>query len=157
MNLKKYLTIMAAGGFIAASAADVPVVKAEKVADKAVKVDGVLSEAVWQKAPAYSNFTHLNASQKKAAEQTFFQVAVSSEGFYWAFRCPDKSIKAQTVQRDGAVWHDDSLEIFMSADDPLPDDPNVRRGRHFLFNPLAARYDDTFTAGISSNRKNVTK
>lgn len=154
MNLKKYLTIIAAGGFIAANASDVPVIKAEQIAARAVKIDGVLNEEVWKKAPSYTNFTHLNASQKKASEQTFFQVAVSSEGFYWAFRCPDKSIKAQTVQRDGAVWHDDSLEIFMSADDPLPDDPNVRRGRHFLFNPLATRYDDTFTAGISSNKWN---
>lgn len=154
MNMLKYFPILFAAvlGLLPSLQADVPTVKAVEVSARAVKVDGVLSEAVWKDAPVYSNFTILNAQTKKAAEQTFFQVAASPEGFYWAFRCQDKSLKGKETLRDGAIWNDDSLEIFMTADDPLPEDPNVRRGRHFLFNILGRQYDATFLAGVSSSK-----
>ncbi len=134
--------------------AQVPSIKAVKVAPKAIKIDGVLNESVWQNSPKYTNFIRLNSNGQKAAEQTVFQVAASSEGLYWAFRSFDKDLQCKITARDGELWQEDSLELFICADDPLPEDPNVRRGRHFIFNALGARYDDTFLAGVSNAKWN---
>ncbi len=152
---KQILTIFLAAIYtVSLLHAQVPAVKAEKIASNAVKLDGLLNESVWTTAPVYTNFTHLNSKNKKAVEQTFFQVAASPEGLYWAFRSIDKSLQCKITARDGELWQEDSLELFISADDPLPEDPNVRRGRHFIFNALGARYDDTFLAGVSNAKWN---
>ena len=131
-----------------------PVIKAEPVKDSEIKFDGVLEEAVWQKAVKNSNFTRWKHPENKAEEPTSFQVAASETGLYWAFDVIDKDIVATVKEYDGAIAREDVIEIFITADDPIPDDPNVHNCRQLLFSPAGVRSDITHLAGTSDRKWN---
>ncbi len=131
-----------------------PVIKAEPVKDSEIKFDGVLDEAVWQKAVKHGNFTRWKHPENKAVEPTSFQVAASETGLYWAFDVVDKDIVATVKEYDGAIAREDVIEIFITADDPIPDDPNVHNCRQLLFSPAGVRSDITHLAGTSDRKWN---
>ena len=87
--LKKSITFAVAALSALTSYADT-VIKAEPVKAGAVKLDGVLNEAVWQRAARHSNFKKFTFKDVPAGEQTVFQVAASTEGVYFAFDIADK-------------------------------------------------------------------
>lgn len=124
-------------------------VKAVPVEENEIKLDGVLDEAVWQNAPKNGNFTVYRHPEKPAGEQTSFQVAASKSGLYFAFEVTDSDTVSTIREFDGGIDSEDSIELFITADDPVPDDPNVHNCRQLLFSPEAVRADYSYVGGIS--------
>ena len=117
--LKKYLVIALAASSFFASHADT-VIKAEPAEVDAIKVDGVLNEAIWQKAARYGSFKKFTYKDVPAEEQTVFQVAASPEGVYFAFDIADKHIVATLDKFDSDLTKfNDVIELFISAVDAL--------------------------------------
>ena len=129
-------------------------VKALPVKDSEIKLDGVLDEAVWKNAPRQSGFTRLKFAETKAAEDTFFQVAASEKGLYWAFDVADKNILSTITNYDGPVAREDVIELFITADDPIPSDPNVHNCRQLIFNAIGTRADLAHQSGVQNSKWN---
>jgi len=75
---------------------------------------------------------------KLASEQTEFVAGQNGHNLYIAVRCYDSrggNLTARCVDMDGAVWEDDSIEIFIAPQ---------YKGRdyyQFIVNPLGTKYD----------------
>ncbi len=154
MTIKKWfgtgLLLLAVG---LAGASEKRTVTAENVDAKAIRLDGKLDEAVWRQAPKNANFTVLGGTNA-AKEDLSFQVAASADGVFFAFDVKDSCLKASMKGRDEALWNDDCIEIFLVAEEHLPDDRNIRGGRQFVFNANAARFDAALMGGDASSRWN---
>ena len=148
--MKKFLFIFSILSLsIALCGAQTASIHPQAVKDGEIKVDGILNENIWQQASLCKNFTILRYKEKPAAEATAFQVAVAPSGIFMAFRIEDKHTVATVKAHDGNMTRpDDVIELFISADNPLPDDPNVRTMRHLLFNFAGTRADGAMLAGV---------
>ncbi|MBO5924488.1 MAG: hypothetical protein J6Q81_08235, partial [Lentisphaeria bacterium] len=150
--LKKSVSFAVAALSALTSYADT-VIKAEPVNAGAVKLDGILNEAVWQQAARHSNFKKFTIKDVPADEQTVFQAAASPEGVYFAFDIADKHVVATLDKFDSDITKaNDVIELFISADDPLPEDPNVRMARQLIFNFKGTRADGSYLAGSRDSK-----
>ncbi|WP_457565504.1 DUF5916 domain-containing protein [Caldithrix abyssi] len=114
------------------------VLQAVKV-NKPPKVDGILNEPCWQKAPKISNFTQreLNEGQP-ATEKTEVAVVYTAEALYigvWCYDSEPQKIIAKEMKRDFFSRSEDSFEIVL---DTYHD---RRNGYLFVINPNGARRD----------------
>jgi len=135
-----------------AGAADKFKVKALPVQDSEIRLDGILDEAVWKKAAKHGSFTVFRHPETPASEKTSFQAAASRSGLYFAFEVTDRDVVASVTGFDGPVDTEDSIELFITADDPIPDDPNVHNCRQLLFSPSGVRADLAYLGGISERK-----
>lgn len=108
---------------VAAGAALAEVVPAALVAtecpfiEQAPVIDGDLTDKCWRQAAWLTDFVRLN-SDSPVQYQTDVAVACDEISLYVAARAvePDPdAIVAECATRDGPVWTDDSLEIFIDA------------------------------------------
>jgi len=129
-----------------------PAAKAVLVEDGEIRLDGVLDEAVWKKAEKYGNFTVFRHPETRASEQTSFQVAASKTGLYFAFEVTDREMVSSYRNFDDAIDREDVIELFITADDPIPDDPNVHSCRQLLFSPAGVRADLSWLGGVSDRK-----
>ena len=104
------------------------------VVAKGPAIDGTLSSPVWQKAPV------LGLGKLESAElgglKTNARVLMDDKNLYVAWECvePATSELAATVKtRDGVIWEDDCVELFVSADN--------KTYYHFIANSAGALYD----------------
>lgn len=101
------------------------------------QIDGKLDDACWTKASQTSNFITCT-SGKMAEEQTTAYLAFDKNNLYVAIRCkdshPDK-IVSNVAERDGSVWQDDSVELFI--------DPGYSQKKYFhlAVNSAGVQYD----------------
>jgi len=82
--------------------------------DKPPKLDGVLDDECWKSADVASNFVRVHAVGL-ARNQSSFRVLYDDENFYVAldFQEADMTkVRATLVERDSAIWTDDSYEIY---------------------------------------------
>ncbi len=96
-------------------------------AEGTVNIDGKLDEPLWSKATLLSAFRTPQADHK-AKFPTEARIAYDAANLYVSFRChePKLSELVTTVtKRDGAVWDDDSVEIFI--------DTNLDRKTYYQF------------------------
>jgi len=100
-------------------------------------IDGKLDDDAWQSSPVFSKFVTADASSP-----TKFATEVRSshdrENLYLSFRCHEPNLAGLVINvndRDGDVWLDDSVEIFL--------DTNLDRKTylHLVFNPEAVASD----------------
>jgi hypothetical protein len=109
-------------------------------------VDGNLDDACWKDAPRVTDFVKLGTEQP-AALQTIVRIAHDDRNFYLAVEClddqPDK-IKADIKTRDGPVWLDDSIEVFITPHNApiLKQYPKNSRYFHFIVNPAGTQFDE---------------
>ncbi len=107
-------------------------------ADKTMQVDGVLAEDVWARARPLNNFI-LIGKNGAPKEKTSVLVAYDKDNLYFAIRAFEENAwappKAEASERDGKVWADDSVEIFIAAPG---DDSNYY---HLAINTKGALYD----------------
>jgi hypothetical protein len=95
-----------------------PEVKAAYV-EKGPVIDGRLEDAVWSGASEESGFhvyPPVRAKDAPAVQPTGFRVVYDNDALYIGVRCgePDPGkIKVESLSRDGGVYHDDSVEIFI--------------------------------------------
>lgn len=99
-----------------------PVVLVPLVAEAPV-VDGKLTDAVWAKA-AVLPLSRLDGGDEKPKHATEAKVLSTKEALFVGVTCTDemKNLKSSERERDGDVWQDDSVEIFLKAGES-PDEP----------------------------------
>ena len=127
-----------------AQAPTLPEVSALRISpDDTPNLDGVLDEAVWQKAPLATDFVQRDPSEgDPASEATEVRVLYSDTAIYFGILCLDSSpelIRRTELRRDDPFDNDDSFGILL---DTFHDHRNA-----FVFriNPLGARFDALIT------------
>lgn len=99
------------------SDADLPTIECVRLETPPV-LDGKLDDACWQKVRKLGNFQRNEPGNVPAQVGTDAWIACDTTNLYIAFRChePEMSrLKATEEKRDGAVYGDDSVEIFLST------------------------------------------
>lgn len=100
------------------------------------QVDGVLDEAVWQRADVLTNFIKWG-STAPAEKLTKVRLAHDGTNLYLALECYQDTSKlcVKAAPRDGNTWSDDSVEIFVNRD------MNAAPLAQFIINAAGAYYD----------------
>jgi|GEM_PF-6870119 len=113
---------------------DVPIMTANLTVATPI-IDGVLSEREFQHASCVTGFFE---GSSLAARQTKTYITYDKDNLYLAFLSPiaKDGLVADITTKDGNVWLDDAIELFLS-----PRDNEVYR---FIFNSNAALYDSKF-------------
>jgi hypothetical protein len=85
--------------------------------DQAPKMDGDLSDPVWSSAPVATDFMNL-ATKELSRVRTEVRAVCDGKKIYFAFHCVEPKygeLKAYATERDGDVWKDDSVEVFLDT------------------------------------------
>jgi hypothetical protein len=87
-----------------------------RAVDVAPKVDGDLSDPAWREATAHA-FVDIRGNE--LAEPATVRMVADRDRttLYLAFTVPDAEIVTRTTERDGPVWEDDSVEIYLASSD----------------------------------------
>ncbi len=114
----------------------------------APKLDGDLSDPAWQGVPALGPLFKLGKTTP-AGQQTTVQVGHDATNLYLGITCWEAHMNGMLAEyepkdRDGNVFLDDSVEIFLQ---PYP---NIMW--HLAFNPLGAQYDARGLTAETENR-----
>jgi uncharacterized lipoprotein YddW (UPF0748 family) len=121
--------------FIPEHVVPIPEVKIPSASSPPV-LDGKLDDAVWQDATRLSlDYTNLGDT---ACVPTEVRIVYDAENLYLAWIChevPNKSIQAKVTERDGPLFDDDSIEIFLDVEG------SARDYYHFALNAIGAKYD----------------
>ncbi|MBI3922074.1 MAG: hypothetical protein HY318_11705 [Armatimonadetes bacterium] len=91
-------------------------------------IDGRLEEDEWSDAAATTGFSALGPTKTMIADQPVLFCKRNSTHLFVAFRLPlptGATPRAQVTQRDGPVWDDDAVEVFL--------DPAHGHGEYFQF------------------------
>ena len=104
-----------------------------------IKVDGLLTESVWQNAPPIGPLTMVEPDEGvPPSMDTEVRVVVDSQSIYFGIMCFDsdpEKIVSYTMQRDAQLRGEDHVKIVLDTF------LNGRTGYIFAVNPNGARYD----------------
>lgn len=102
-----------------------------------IKIDGRLSELAWTRAGQISSFKHY-LGEGDIKNQTKVRLLFDDKALYIAFTCNEtnmKAVKALVKERDGNLWNDDCVEVFL----------DIKGDRlsylHFILNVCGTQYD----------------
>ncbi|MFB0509715.1 MAG: sugar-binding protein [bacterium] len=101
-------------------------------------IDGILDDPGWREAYGVTDFILL-AGEGLAKEQSFAYTLYDNQNLYVAFICMESRmdlINIETFLRDGFVWYDDCIEVFMDTEH------NHTRYYHIISNLAEIRYDE---------------
>ena len=102
-----------------------------------VRVDGLANEAAWRDAAVLTHFT-IFGSFSPASPQSIARVCYDSAHLYLHVKFIEPEVHklvAKATNRDGAVWFDDSVEVFI---DPTHDHEHYFQ---FVVNSLGTQFD----------------
>jgi len=88
-----------------------------RIVKEAPKLDGVLDDAVWKKAPVATGFVSIPRAEKARAD-TEVKIVTDGEWLYFAFHNIEPlygELKAYAINRDDACWQDDAVEVFLDT------------------------------------------
>ncbi len=111
------------------------------------RIDGTLADPLWQKSPLLSLGEAAGAGKPTLA--TTARILMDERFLYIGMDCeePDTtSMKKSATKRDGAVWEDDCIEIFLAAD------PGAGY-KHITLNAANAVFDQDCPFGDANNSK----
>lgn len=103
-----------------------------------VKTDGVLDEDAWTDAAWAGNFSMYNTAETPS-QPTYAAVIWDDENLYFGFKCFDiriGSLEAIAATRDGNIFSDNVVEIFLQPGDDV-NSPYW----HLAANPAAVQFD----------------
>ena len=107
--------------------------------DLAPVIDGDLSDPAWQLAAKVDKFYQVDPVEGMTpSEATVVYIAYDEDNLYFGFYCyteTPENIIASIMQRDGDVWKDDHVRIYL---DPYN---SARDAFIFITNPLGAKQD----------------
>ncbi|MEM3425891.1 MAG: carbohydrate-binding family 9-like protein [Thermoproteota archaeon] len=81
-----------------------------------IRVDGVLDEACWQKAPRSPRFVDL-VSGRPTLYDTFAAVLWDDENLYVGFWVEEPLVTATLTERDSPIYEDNDVELFIAGRD----------------------------------------
>jgi len=100
-----------------------------------VKFDGRIDEGAWKNALTYKGAYPYNTKDYTESPQTIWKLMWDEKYLYVAYQCEDANLLAEKRDRDGAIWDDDCVEIFI-----LPNS-RFRTYWEFIINPYGSIYD----------------
>jgi hypothetical protein len=87
--------------------------------EESVKVDGLLNEPVWEKAPEISDFIQFEPKRGESASlKTTAKILYDENLIYFGFLCYDpqpEKIAAQMTKRDANIPNDDAVGVFLDT------------------------------------------
>ena len=105
-------------------------------------LDGKLDDACWRELPAAGGFMELG-KQDPMAEQTDVQAGYDDKCLYLGIRCHEDAVDGLKTEArksgDPAVFGDDAVEVFLSADPSGV--PNVQLGLNSIGVGMGVGYD----------------
>lgn len=114
-----------------------------------IRIDGALSEAVWQAAPPIGELVQREPRPgQPASEPTEVRVAYNDDALFIAVRCRDSQpdrLRATQMQRDGSLLYDDYLQLLL---DTYHD---RRNAYYFATNPAGVMVDGTISDNNVAN------
>ncbi len=117
------------------------------IVTKAPAIDGTMADAQWQQG-AELVFGPTKEGKIDPNSGTTGRVLFDDQNIYIGVTCKAKDIKAQVAQRDGQVWDDDCIELFVS--------PDLSEGYyHIIVNALGTIYDEYCGAFVKKVEKNL--
>ena len=119
--MKKSLSVLvialglgsAAAGTTTEQTQALPVYELSKTATP-IKVDGKLNDAVWAKAPRFSDF-RMNLDGTPGSYETEARALYDDTFLYFSFHCRDDNIWATLKTRDQHLWEEEVVEVFLQA------------------------------------------
>lgn len=105
---------------------------------RAPAIDGKILPNEWRFAAAATGFVNL-ADGNVAAEQTTFYLTYDTDRLYLAFEAKltsERSPAAAESRRDGGVWADESIEVYLQ-----PAGATADSVRHFIGNSIGTIFD----------------
>ena len=112
-----------------------PALRNVPFAAQAPVIDGKIDEDIWKQALIYTESYPLNMAEKALTPETTFRVLWDATHLYFAFECSDEDIIAPKTERDGTLYNDDCVEIFL-----LPDFAEARYWE-IIINPAESVFD----------------
>lgn len=103
----------------------------------AIKIDGRLTEASWQRAQSTPNFFVFNEVPSQIY-RTYAKLLWDDTNLYIAFNCADPDVRATRKQRDDDIFNEDCVEFF------LMEQYYGAKYNHFMeyeVNPYGTRFD----------------
>jgi len=100
-------------------------------------IDGKLTDEAWKTSVQTGDFMQSDG-EKTVEQKTIAYISYDDNNLYIAFKCFDAGLKdlvAEQAQRDGPLWEDDSVEVFL---DPANEQKDFY---HIIINPKGAIYD----------------
>lgn len=118
----------------------------------AIKADGVLNEAAWDKAASVGDF--IEGPGRKPEVDTKWLVTYDDNNLYMAVLCSEPNtdkLVAKATTRDGNVWGDDSVEIYVD-----PEHQKIKAYFAFFINSKNVVYDRTADPNWSGDWSSAT-
>jgi hypothetical protein len=115
-----------------------------------IRIDGDLSDIAWQKARAIEAFKTFDGKETKAA--TTGLAMTDADFLYLAFRCEEPlmdSLQTTPVPRDGAVYNNDCIEVFIAPFEKRDD------FYHVIVDASGQIYDALTRGGQQDNRYEI--
>jgi len=112
---------------------------------KGPKIEGSLSDPLWQKAPP---LRLLPVPGQDGKLSTTVRLLFDAVNLYAAIECeePDRELQAKTRTRDSDVWADDCVELYVL--------PHPKVGyKQIAINPLGTIFDQSFSPGRGGDRR----
>jgi len=152
MPIRKYILILSASVLLASSFAAGQAAREATAgkAEGAIKIDGVLDEADWGRAPILSDFVQFQPERgAPSAVRTVVRILYDATAVYFGFENTDPEmdkIAARLSKRDSDLKEDDSVAIFL---DTYAD---RRACYYFMTNLLGTQSDGRITDnGLTTN------
>ncbi len=79
-------------------------------------IDGKLDDVVWQSATTFTGAFPLNSAVVSPTPKTVWRLLWDEQYLYAGFECEDPQIIAPPLERDGAVYNSDCVELFLMPD-----------------------------------------
>lgn len=115
--MKKAIVFLLIGFVMTGHLFSQKVVQAIRV-DKRPVLDGIVNDAVWEKAFSVKDFVQREPNNgKPVSEKTEFLVCYDSNNLYFGIRCWDdpKKITAKEMARDVSLGNDDRIQIILDT------------------------------------------
>lgn len=84
-----------------------------------VKIDGRLSEEIWQKAEQVVLKNNTGAEVQDSTLMTWVKTCYNDEYLYISFVCNDPDIWGDFTDRDQHLWTEEAIEVFIDTDDEM--------------------------------------
>jgi hypothetical protein len=86
------------------------------LARKAPIIDGKLDDPAWKDAFVMTGVYVYDEKERREAPATTWRILWDREYLYFAFECADEDIEARPMRKDGPVYEDDCVEIYLLPD-----------------------------------------
>jgi hypothetical protein len=108
-----------------------------------IKVDGELTESVWNKAAVLQPF-YENENSHKEREHTELRLCYDETALYLAWICRDIDIQATFTNRDSKFWEEEVVEMFITP-------KALNKYFELQWNPLGGVFDAIITNTLDAN------